>query len=79
MDLKIREKRAYVLCIDNNLIGVMRYNLFWDNIPFMTLINIENTHHGKGYGRQAMLYWESEMRNCGYMLKLLSENEVFGL
>jgi len=41
--LKIRDKRGYVICLDGNPIGVMRYNLFWDNTPFLTLIYIEET------------------------------------
>ena len=32
--LKIRDKRGYVLCLDGNPVGIMRYNLFLDNTPF---------------------------------------------
>ena len=59
--LKIRDKRGYVICLDGNPIGVMRYNLFLDNTPFLTLIYIEEAHQGKGYGKEAMLFWENEM------------------
>ena len=70
--LKIRDKRGYVIWLDGNPIGVMRYNLFWDNTPFLTLIYIEEAHQGKGYGKEAMLFWESEMRELGYKMVMTS-------
>lgn len=70
--LKIRDKRGYVICYGDNPIGVMRYNLFWDNIPFLTLIYFEESYRGKGYGRQAMLFWENEMREYGYKMIMTS-------
>jgi len=70
--LKIRDKRGYIISIEGNPIGVMRYNLMWDNTPFLTFINIDDVHHGKGYGRQAMLFWENEMRELGYKMVMTS-------
>ena len=66
--LKVRDKRGYVISVDGKPIGVMRYNLFWDNTPFLTLIYIADAYQNKGYGRQAMLYWENEMRELGYKM-----------
>ena len=71
-DLKVRDKRGYIIVFDNSPIGVMRYNLFWDNIPFLTFIYIEETHQSKGYGRKAMLFWEDEMRGLGYKMVMTS-------
>jgi GNAT superfamily N-acetyltransferase len=69
---KIRDKRGYIICIDSNPIGVMRYNLMWDNTPFLTLIYIDDAQHGKGYGKQAILFWENEMREFGYKMVMTS-------
>lgn len=33
--LKIRDKRGYVICDGNKPVGIMRYNLFWDDLPFL--------------------------------------------
>lgn len=33
----------------------MRYNLFWDLIPFLTLINIDETYQKQGIGKETML------------------------
>jgi len=50
----------------------MRYNLFWDNTPFLTLIYLEKSYRYRGFGRQAILFWESEMRNLGYKMVMTS-------
>jgi len=70
--LKIRDKRGYVIYLESSPIGVMRYNLFWDNTPFLTLIYIEEAHQGKGYGKQAMQYWENEMLGYGNKMVMTS-------
>lgn len=70
--LKIRDRRGYILCDTGNPIGVMRYNLFWDNIPFLTLIHLQEAFQGKGFGRKAMLSWEKEMRELGYKMVMTS-------
>ena len=71
-ELKVRDKRGYIISDDCKPIGVMRYNLFWDNIPFLTLIYLKEGYHGKGFGKQAMLFWESEMRALGYKMVMTS-------
>jgi len=70
--LKIRDRRGYVISDESKPIGVMRYNLFWDNTPFLTLIHFEESQRGKGFGRQAMLFWENEMRDIGYKMIMTS-------
>lgn len=60
--LKLKSRRCYVLKDGDNVVGVMRYNLFWDSIPFLTMIYFDESARGKGYGRQAMHRWENEMR-----------------
>lgn len=70
--LKIRDKRGYVICAGNKPVGIMRYNLFWDNIPFLTLIHFEKAYQRKVFGKKAMLYWENEMRELGYKMVMTS-------
>ena len=41
--LKIRDPRGYLILDSNKPIGIMRYNLFWDNLPFLTLIYLKNS------------------------------------
>ncbi len=69
---KVRDRRGYVLCDGDRPVGVMRYNLFWDSIPFLTLLYLQPSSRGKGLGRQAVLHWEAEMRTLGYTMVLTS-------
>lgn len=69
---KVNEKRGYVL-LDNNIpIGLLRYNLFWDNTPFCTMLFISQDFHRRGYGKKLMEHWESDMKAKGYGLLLTS-------
>lgn len=70
--LKIRDKRAYIISDGRLPIGIMRYNLFWDNIPFLTLIHLDGACQRKGFGRKAMQAWENEMRGLGYKMVMTS-------
>ena len=69
---KIRNKQGYVLLNDDKAIGLLRYNLFWDNTPFCTMLFVDVSHQGKGYGRKLMEYWESDMKEQGYGMLLTS-------
>lgn len=39
---------------------------FWDEIPFLTMINFKKCEQGKGFGTKAMEHWENEMRELGF-------------
>jgi ribosomal protein S18 acetylase RimI-like enzyme len=69
---KIRDKRCYVLRLDDKPIGYMRYNLIFDFIPFLTCFYIADPHKGKGLGKQAMAQWEEDMRSKGFKMIMVS-------
>lgn len=69
---KVSNKQGYVLLENDIPIGLLRYNLFWDNTPFCTLIYIDRNYQGKGYGRMLMEHWENDMKAQGYGLLLTS-------
>ena len=69
---KISLKQCYIMEEDNKCIGIFRYNLFWDTIPFLNLIFIDSNYHRRGIGTNAMLFWEDEMRKLGYELVMTS-------
>ena len=71
-DNKVRDKRGYILLDDNKPIGLLRYNLFWDNTPFCTMLFVEWNYHGKGYGKKLMEHWEKDMKSQGYGMLLTS-------
>ena len=39
---KVRNQRGYVLFEDNTPVGLLRYNLFWDNTPFCTMLFVDS-------------------------------------
>ncbi|BBF45329.1 histone acetyltransferase HPA2 and related acetyltransferases [Lachnospiraceae bacterium KM106-2] len=65
-------KRGYVLFEDEKPIGILRYNLFWDNTPFCTMLYIVKEKQGCGYGRSLMTFWEKEMKDQGYGMIMTS-------
>ncbi len=69
---KVRTKQGYVYVKDGEIIGVLRYNLFWDNTPFCTLLFVDRKYRGQGYGWQLMEHWEQEMRSKGYGMVMTS-------
>ncbi len=69
---KIRDKMGYVLLEDGVPVGLLRYNLFWDNTPFCTMLFVDWAHQGKGYGKALMAYWEEDMKKAGYGMLMTS-------
>ena len=69
---KVRDKRGYILLLDGVPIGLLRYNLFWDNTPFCTMLFIDRDCQGKGYGKKLMELWENDMKLQGYGMLLTS-------
>ena len=69
---KVYTKRGYVLSLNNKPVGLLRYNLFCDCVPFCTMIFIDCQYQGKGYGKQLIQYWENDMKRRGYEMLLTS-------
>ena len=57
---------------EENFVGWLRYNLFWDNTPFMNMLYFLEDYRGRGYGSKLVSFWEDEMKNKGYKLVLTS-------
>ncbi len=68
----IKLKRLIVMFNEDKFIGWLRFNLFWDNTPFMNMLYFLDNERGKGYGRQLVSFWEKEMKNKGYKCVLTS-------
>lgn len=63
---KVRDKMGYVMLDNNAYVGVLRYNLFWDSIPFCNLIFIDGKYQCQGYGKKLLEFWEADMKSLGY-------------
>ncbi len=71
-DKKVRDKQGYILLSDDKPCAVLRYKLFWDNLPFCTMLYVKEDCRRKGYGKKLMAHWESEMKLSGYNILLVS-------
>lgn len=71
---KVRDQMGYVLVRSENEfpVGLLRYNLFWDNTPFCTMLTINELYQGKGYGKKLMTFWEKEMKKLGFEMIMTS-------
>lgn len=58
--------RIYIIEMNSNFIGWLRYNLFWDNTPFINMLYISEKNRNQGFGKLLVEYWENEMRVLGY-------------
>ena len=71
-DKKVRDARGYVLVEGDRPVALLRYNLFWDNTPFCTLLYVEEPVRGKGFGKARMAHWEVDMKARGYGMVMTS-------
>lgn len=69
---KVRDRRGYVLLDESRPVGLLRFNLFWDNTPFCTMLVIEPDFRGRGGGRLLMERWERDMREQGFGMVMTS-------
>ncbi len=64
--------QCYVLERGGELIGLLRYNYFWDEVPFCTLLFVAPGQRGRGCGRLLMTRWEDDMRAQGHTMAMTS-------
>ncbi len=69
---KVRDRTAYVVDADGQKAGLLRYFLFWDSIPFCSLLYVREDKQRQGLGRLLMNRWEQDMKARGYGLLMTS-------
>lgn len=68
----ISRNRVLVAEENGEVCGWLRWNLFWDNTPFMNMLFLTERHRGKGMGRAFVTHWEREMKQLGYKIVMTS-------
>ncbi|MCM1043718.1 MAG: GNAT family N-acetyltransferase [Corallococcus sp.] len=71
-DKKVRDGQAFVLLCEKRPAGILRYNLFWDNTPFCTMLYVAEDFRGKGLGTKLLGFWEDTVKSLGYGWLLVS-------
>lgn len=69
---KIQDRYVYIIEENANIVGWLRYGLFWDVIPFMNMLFILEDNRGKGYGKALALEWEKDMKSQGHKIIMTS-------
>ncbi len=68
----LMSRRIIIAEENGNFIGWLRYNYFWDNIPFINMLYVLDEYRGKGYGKRLVDYWEQSMKRLGFYTVLTS-------
>ena len=69
---KVSDRFGYVMSDREGPCGILRWFLFWDSIPFCSMLFIRKDRQRKGYGRLLMEHWEMEMKDMGFGLVMTS-------
>ena len=69
---RVYTKTGYVIWNSNKRVGLMQYSVLWDNLPFLNLIYVDESHRKRGIGTEAMKLWEADMKKQGYKMVLIS-------
>lgn len=64
--------RYFLAQQDGESIGWLRWNLFWDNTPFLNMIYVLEPFRRSGMGSALLAAWETEMRTAGYSMVMTS-------
>ena len=69
---KISGKNILIAETNGEFAGWLRYNFFWDEIPFMNMLFVPEKLRGAGIGSGLVKKWESLMFSEGYKMLLTS-------
>jgi len=69
---KIFGHEVIVLEIENQIAGLIRYDVLWSTVPFLSLIFVEEAHRGKGYSHKLLEFLKQHLRDEGYVALLSS-------
>ena len=69
---KVNRHMGYVLLNGSVPAGLLRYNYFWDSLPFCTMLFVGWSMQGNGFGKELLLHWEQEMKSKGHGMVMVS-------
>lgn len=72
LQLSINEGRVLIAEENASFAGWLRYNLFWDSMPFINMLYFLESYRNKGWGREILRFFEHEMVKKGYKKILTS-------
>lgn len=76
LKISISQRQVFIAEDNNRFVGWLRYNLFWDNTPFMNLLFVLQPFRGRGVGKSLVLYFENEMKDAGFECVMTSTSST---
>ncbi len=64
--------RVMVAEVDGVAVGLLRWGLFWDQVPFMNLLWVVSERRGQGVGTSLIRTWEKSQAAAGHAFVLTS-------
>jgi ribosomal protein S18 acetylase RimI-like enzyme len=64
--------RVMVVEVDGDVVGFLRWGLFWDQVPFLNLLWVLPARRGHGAGSALVEAWERSQLAAGHDLVLTS-------
>ena len=72
LELCLQQGMVYALSDGTRILGVLRYSMFWQSIPFVDLLYIDEAYQLQGHGKAMMQRLEQDMLAAGYRYVMLS-------
>lgn len=69
---KIETQAILVAEEDGKVVACLRFNHFWDKIPFINLVWVSEHQRGQGIGRAIISHFEEDMKKRGHQMVLSS-------
>ena len=73
---KIERGEVAVCIYDGTFAGWLRWGLFWDNTPFLSMLHLLPDYRSRGFGAKMMAFWEAKMQNRGYSVVMTSTSSA---
>ena len=72
LEQKVGRREILMLWHDDSRAGLLRFGYFWDEIPFMNLLWVQEDLRDRGFGTRLVSFWENVMRESGYEMVMTS-------
>jgi ribosomal protein S18 acetylase RimI-like enzyme len=72
---KIERGFIYLAYFDSDCLGYLRWDFFWNRLPYLCLIVVKKEQRGRGVGQQLLTKWMEDLKQKEYKFCLSSSQE----
>lgn len=69
---KVIDHQVLIIKDEDTIVAWLRYGFFWDDVPFINLLYVEEKYRRLRLGTEMVLFWERKMANSGYKQAMTS-------